>query len=40
MTQVHVHESALKRGPSVAEVVRLRTTGVEETVIDDEPRGT
>jgi hypothetical protein len=36
LTQVHVHESALKRGLSVDEVIRLWRHGIEETLIDDD----
>lgn len=38
MIQVGVHESALRRGLSTDDVIRMWNEGIEETVIeDDEP---
>lgn len=36
MIQVQVHESALKRGLSVDEVIRMWSEGVDETIVDDD----
>ncbi|MGO1942823.1 MAG: toxin [Ancrocorticia sp.] len=34
--RVQVHESALKRGLSVDEVIHMWSSGVDETIIDDD----
>ena len=36
MLQVQVHESALKHGLSVDQVIRMWSAGTEETVVDDD----